>query len=155
VNCSGTETAFDALIVINALALERNRRDLTVTGQRRRSRSSPKRIRVRPLNQSGCIFHAPESRSGRNDPSFDHPQLTSPRASRPGSKMRSEIGQVKPFDYQLAAGETLQNSQPFGRAPLTGTKNPYRHNSAKNAKSIRPVTSDHKPRHQPSTSPRH
>jgi hypothetical protein len=34
----------------------------------------------------------------------------------------------------------LQNSQQFGRTPRTGVKNLYRHNSAKNATSIRPVT---------------
>ena len=113
-------------------------------------RSSPKRIRVRPFDQSGRIFHALESRSGRSDQKSDHPQPTRPRASRTGSKIRSEIGRVKQFDHRLAAKETLQNSQQFGRAPLRSTKNLYRHNSAKNATSKRPVTTSTGPTQTPS-----
>jgi hypothetical protein len=37
-------------------------------------------------------------------------------------------------------GTALQNSQQFGHTPLAGTKNPYSHNSVKNATAIRPVT---------------
>jgi hypothetical protein len=94
---------------------------------------------VRPFDRSGRIFSCAEDSIGRSDQKSD-PSATDQANRIAGSKMRPEIGQVNTFAHRLAAGAALQNSQQFGRAPLSSTKNPYRHNSAKNATSKRPVT---------------
>jgi len=100
---------------------------------------------VRPFDQSGRIFHALESRSGRSDQKLNRSLRNTATASAAWSENATK-NRPRPVNDAITnrstATEALQNSQEFGRAPLRRTKNPYRHNSAKNATSKRSVTPD-------------
>src|SRR6056297_2140243 len=75
---------------------------------------APKRIRMRPPDQSGRIFHALESRSGRSDQKYDLSQRDSATASAARSE-HATASWPRPVNDAIrnrsTATEALQNSQ--------------------------------------------